>query len=169
MGAAIGTDDKKSVNVELNIVPFIDLMSCLTAFLLVTAVWVNIAQLSIAPSGKSFDGLPCDDDPTCDKIKLSVLVEPDQIWIGVSRVDEFEVFPKTGGAYDWAKVEAALKAHKESSLFVGETKIEIAAHSSKGAPVEYQHLIAAMDIAVKTGFVDVGVTDAAGLSARPRS
>ena len=46
MGAAIGTGDKKSVNVELNIVPFIDLMSCLTAFLLVTAVWVNIAQIN---------------------------------------------------------------------------------------------------------------------------
>ena len=49
MGAALGTGDKKSVNVDLNIVPFIDLMSCLTAFLLVTAVWVNIAQINIAP------------------------------------------------------------------------------------------------------------------------
>ena len=47
MGAAVGTGDgKKSVNVDLNIVPFIDLMSCLTAFLLVTAVWVNIAQIN---------------------------------------------------------------------------------------------------------------------------
>jgi biopolymer transport protein ExbD len=45
MGQALGTGDKKSVNLDLNIVPFIDLMSCLTAFLLVTAVWVNIAQL----------------------------------------------------------------------------------------------------------------------------
>jgi biopolymer transport protein ExbD len=50
MGAAVGTGDgKKSVNVELNIVPFIDLMSCLTAFRLVTAVWVNIAQINIQP------------------------------------------------------------------------------------------------------------------------
>jgi hypothetical protein len=33
MGAAIDTGggDKKSVNVDLNIVPYIDLMSCLTA------------------------------------------------------------------------------------------------------------------------------------------
>jgi len=36
MGAAIDTGgNKKSFDVELNIVPFIDLMSCLTAFLLV--------------------------------------------------------------------------------------------------------------------------------------
>ena len=53
MGASVGTEGKGSVNVELNIVPFIDLLSCLTAFLLVTAVWVNIAQISIQPKGKS--------------------------------------------------------------------------------------------------------------------
>ena len=33
MGASIGAGTKGSVDVELNIVPFIDLMSCLTAFL----------------------------------------------------------------------------------------------------------------------------------------
>ena len=56
MGASVGTGEGgKSVNVELNIVPFIDLMSCLTAFLLVTAVWVNIAQINIQPKGKTRD------------------------------------------------------------------------------------------------------------------
>ena len=55
MAASLGTGDKKSVNIELNIVPFIDLMSCLTSFLLVTAVWVNIAQINIQPKGKSRD------------------------------------------------------------------------------------------------------------------
>ena len=52
MGASVGTDSgKKSVDVELNVVPFIDLMSCLPAFLLVTAVWTNLAQISIKPKG----------------------------------------------------------------------------------------------------------------------
>ena len=61
MAASIGTGDKKSVNVELNIVPFIDLMSCLTAFLLVTAVWVNIAQINIQPKGMALRSLPARD------------------------------------------------------------------------------------------------------------
>lgn len=71
MGAAIGTEDgSKSRNIELNIIPFIDLMSCLTAFLLVTAVWVNISQLDVKTSGKARDQLvPENDDP-----KLSVLI-----------------------------------------------------------------------------------------------
>jgi biopolymer transport protein ExbD len=60
MGAAVGADDgKKSVNVDVNIVPFIDLMSCLIAFLLVAAVWVNIAQLQNHPQGKARDVPPC--------------------------------------------------------------------------------------------------------------
>ena len=53
MGAAVGTDDKKSVNVDVNIVPFIDLLSCLTAFLLVTAAWTKIAALPIAPEARA--------------------------------------------------------------------------------------------------------------------
>ena len=51
MGASVGAGDGDSVNVELNVVPFIDLMSCLTAFLLVTAVWSQYAQINIKPKG----------------------------------------------------------------------------------------------------------------------
>src|SRR5476649_1311775 len=98
MGASVGTGDKKSVNVELNIVPFIDLMSCLTAFLLVTAVWVNIANLHPKVEGKAREGIKDTEEP-----KLSVLIEADDIWIGVSRVDEFQRIPNIGGTYDWTK------------------------------------------------------------------
>jgi len=168
MGAAIETGDtKKSLNVELNIVPFIDLMSCLTAFLLVTAVWVNISQLSIEPAGKSRDTPDCFGDE-CDNPKLSVLVEQDSIWIGVSRVNDFEQIPRTATGHDWDRVAERLAAQKKSPFFADKTNIEIAAQSTRAEPVAYQHLIAAMDVAVQAGFVDVGLTDPDGLSARPR-
>ena len=161
-------DDKKSRNVDLNIIPFIDLMSCLTAFLLVTAVWVQMGQLDIQPKGKALAGDDCEQTPEgCDKVKLSVLVEPDQIWIGLSRVNEFEKIPKVGATHDWQRFEERLKAHKASAFFLDEKDIEIAAASQPGAPVSYQQLIAAMDVAVKVGFEDVGLTDPNGLSARP--
>ena len=161
-------DDKKARNIDLNIIPFIDLMSCLTAFLLVTAVWVHMGQLPIEPRGKAIGGEPCESTPEgCDKPKLSVLVEPDQIWIGVSRVNEFEKIPKAGAAHDWQKFEERLKVHKASSFFLDEKQIEIAASSTPGAPVTYQSLVAAMDVAVKVGFQDVGLTEPNGLSARP--
>jgi len=167
MGAAIGTGDKGSVNVELNIVPFIDLMSCLTAFLLVTAVWVNISQLDVQPAGKAREAPPCDDGD-CDRPKLSVLVDSDQVWIGVSRVNEFQSVPKmASGAYDWSKVSDLLKVQKKSAFFDRYTDIEVAANSTRSTPVPYSDLVSAMDVAVAAGFIDVGLTDPDSLSARP--
>ena len=42
---------KKSLDSELNLVPFIDLLSCLISFLLITAVWTQISSLKVAQSG----------------------------------------------------------------------------------------------------------------------
>jgi biopolymer transport protein ExbD len=167
MGASLGAGEKGSVNVELNIVPFIDLMSCLTAFLLVTAVWVNIAQINIQPKGKTRDTQNViTDDET---VTLSVLVQKSHIWIGLSRVNEFEDIPlKADNSQDWEKFETTLKQHKASAFFVDRTTLEIAAESTTQDPVEYQDIIHAMDIAVKVGFIDVGLTDPAGLAARPQ-
>ena len=167
MGAAVGTGGGKGdVNVELNIVPFIDLMSCLTAFLLVTAVWVNIAQINIQPKGKSRDTQTIQDPE--EHVTLSVLVQSDRIWVGLSRVNEFQEIPKKGDEHDWDKFETTLKEHKSSAFFADRTDIEIAGESTSQSQVEYKNVIRAMDLAVKTGFIDVGLTDPAGLAARPQ-
>ncbi|MBA3465034.1 MAG: biopolymer transporter ExbD [Deltaproteobacteria bacterium] len=166
MGAAVGTDEKGSVNVELNIIPFIDLMSCLTAFLLVTAVWVNIAQINIQPKGKTRDTSNVQKDD--ETVTLSVLVQADRIWVGLSRVNEFQEIPKKGdGEQDWEKFETTLKEHKASAFFADRTDLEIAAESTTASPVKYQDVIRAMDLALKVGFLDVGLSDPAGLAARP--
>jgi biopolymer transport protein ExbD len=165
MAASLGTGDKKSVNVELNIVPFIDLMSCLTAFLLVAAVWVNIAQINIQPKGKSRDQAQVQQDD--ERVILSVLIQADQIWVGLSRVGDFFPIPKKGDQQDWEKFEATLKEQKSSSFFSDRTDLEIAAESTTAAPVKYQDIIHAMDIAVRAGFQDVGLSDPQGLAARP--
>jgi len=166
MGAAVGTDEKGSVNVELNIIPFIDLMSCLTAFLLVTAVWVNIAQINIQPKGKTRDQTNNIVDE--ENVTLSVLVQADKIWVGLSRVNEFQDIPKlASGDQDWEKFETTLKQHKTSAFFADKTSLEIAAESTPAAPVHYQDIIRAMDVSIKVGFVDVGLSDPQGLAARP--
>src|SRR5215467_2908051 len=166
MAASIGTGDKKSVNVELNIVPFIDLMSCLTAFLLVAAVWVNIAQLNIQPKGKSRDTSQQQIDE--ERPILSILVQSDKIWVSVSRVDDYKPIPKKGDEQDWETYEATLKEKKLGSYFNDRTDLEIAGESTNQGPVKYQDIIHAMDIAVKVGFIDVGLTDPNGLAAKPQ-
>src|SRR5262245_17369919 len=159
MGASVGTEGKGSVNVELNIVPFIDLMSCLTAFLLVTAVWVNIAQINIQPKGKTRDQQQVQKDD--ETVVLSVLVQSDRIWIGLSRVNELQDIAKKGEQHDWTRFEESLKEHKASAFFSDRTDLEVAAESTTAAPVSYQDVIQAMDLAIKVGFKDVGLSDPA--------
>jgi biopolymer transport protein ExbD len=42
---------KKTLDAEVNLVPFIDLLSCCISFLLITAVWTQISALNVASSG----------------------------------------------------------------------------------------------------------------------
>jgi biopolymer transport protein ExbD len=168
MGQSVGSGSGKgrSVNIELNIIPFIDLMSCVTAFLMVSAMWINIAQLDVKPAGHASGEPDCLGDD-CEDARLSVLIDADEIWVGVSRGNDSQRIPRVSAGHDWAQLEDVLKHHKSTALFEHRTGIEIAADSTSAHPVPYQTLIAAMDIAVKAGFVDVGITEPQGLSVRP--
>jgi biopolymer transport protein ExbD len=170
MGANIDTGGKdgRSVNVDINIVPFIDLMSCLTAFLLVTAVWVNIAQVPTAPRGKNRDQQIKEEE----RPMLSVLVSDERIYIGATRVqgdDATNTIERGGNKTPdqvWTEFDTDLKKIK-SEYFSDRTDIEIAAESHDQHVVHYQDLVSAMDHAIKAGFTDVGLSDPAGLSWRP--
>ncbi len=169
MGAAIGAggDSKHDVNVELNIVPFIDLMSCLTAFLLVTAVWVSIESLNIKPKGKARDPQQIKNED--EQVKLSILITNTRIWVGQSRINEFMPIERTGDPEAvWATFNQTLTELKKSAFFVDRSDIEIAAESLDNAVVVYQDVIRAMEIAESIGFSDVGLTDKSGLSAPPQ-
>lgn len=167
MGAAVGTGDKKSVNVELNIVPYIDLMSCLTAFLLVVAVWANIAQITIQPKGKNRN------QPIQDIVDplpvISVLIQADTIYVGVSRlaIDPVQIKKDPGGNFDWLTFENALIGLKKEEAFAERGDIEIAAESTQTSPVKYDYVVHAMDLAVKAGFTGVGLSEPTSLSWRP--
>jgi len=164
MGAAVGTDSKGSVNVELNIVPFIDLMSCLTAFLLVTAVWTNLAQIKIKPKGQ---GQPSASDPDPQEwVKASVLITENDVFVGLSRVQEIVRIPKAGNDYNWQVVRENLDRDKKSSFLQPPNpfanQIEIGAEDK----VEYQAILTAMDTALAVGFKDVGLSAPNELSAK---
>ena len=58
MGVSIeqgGSKGRKSVDADLNLIPFIDLLSVCILFLLMTAVWVHISKMSAfsQPSGEA--------------------------------------------------------------------------------------------------------------------
>src|ERR1700756_2741894 len=59
---------------DLNLVPFIDLMSVLITFLLITAVWTQVSMIQIGSSlyGKKADTQPNPEPPPLAEIVLKV-------------------------------------------------------------------------------------------------
>jgi hypothetical protein len=99
-----------------------------------------------------------------ESVQLSILVQPDRIWVGLSRVNEFQDIPALANKQpDLEKLRKTLKAHKASAFFADRNDIEIA-----GEQVTYLEVVRAIDIARDVGFIDFRMTPATGLAARPQ-
>src|SRR5947209_6753707 len=55
---------KKALDAEINLVPFIDLLSCCIAFLLITAVWSQVATLDVQTGGGEPGEIAAAEPPT---------------------------------------------------------------------------------------------------------
>ena len=51
-----GKGGKKPLDAAINLVPFIDLLSCCISFLLITAVWTQLARMDVQQKGQSSAG-----------------------------------------------------------------------------------------------------------------
>jgi biopolymer transport protein ExbD len=83
-----GKGGRKSVDSNINMVPMIDLLISVIAFLLMTAVWVQTGQLSAAqPRGApSPDSAP---PPVEDQLKI--MVNPSGLRVGTSATDMVDI------------------------------------------------------------------------------
>jgi biopolymer transport protein ExbD len=163
MGASVGSDDSGSVNVELNVVPFIDLMSCLTAFLLVTAVWSQYAQIKIKPKG--LGRVAVEEQIEAEEPIVSLLLTNGEIWLGIAPEGERRQISNLDGRYDWASLEESLNEYRQIPALASSKRrneIEIAAEDD----VIYQDVISAMDYSVNSEFVSIGYLDPSSLSVR---
>ena len=157
MGISIGGHDKRSRNLDLNLVPMIDLMSCMTAFLLVTAVWQDMGTLDAEPHTKGAGQIK----PTAENDVYSVLIRPDRILLADRRTHEVQGFATP------ADFRAGLAALYAQSPAPAAAEIEIAGDSTDDAPVAYQALVDAMSIARATGIAHIDVVDPRALTTVP--
>jgi biopolymer transport protein TolR len=110
---AAGHGGKKALDAELNLVPFIDLLSCCISFLLITAVWTQIAGLQVASSGGPPEA-PQKQENTVDvKLLLS------EKGYSLSMAGALVEIPKIGGKdgtpiYDRKSLDEKLKTLKTS-------------------------------------------------------
>ncbi len=70
---------------------------------------------------------------------------------------------RTLAAYDWERLETALREFKTPGAY-GLPRVEVVAASTVDHPIAFRHLVAAMDTAVTVGYPNVGVTDPSRLS-----
>jgi hypothetical protein len=89
-------------------------------------------------------------------VKISVLVQADKTWIGLSRINEFIE------CRDLAKLESELVKQKKSAFFAERSDIDIA-----GELVPYGAVVQAIEAANRAGFTDWVVSSPSLLAARP--
>src|SRR3954471_19256327 len=140
-----GRGGRKTPNADLNLVPYIDLLTCMIAFLLITAVWTQLASMSVKEKGAGHDREALSDPPP----KLIVLLRAD----GLSLVsgDETHAFPDEGAAngHDFARLGEALT--KVKNVHPDRTDIEVSPEDA----VHYETIVEAMDLARTAGFPDI--------------
>jgi biopolymer transport protein TolR len=164
MGVSVegGKGRGKSMNVELNLVPFIDFLSCLIAFLMIAAVWTQIASLdveqNIAPPDPNQE--PPDEPPTPP---LTVHIRGDGMWIA-RKVETGINIPKIGETYDYTKLDELMK--KDHETFPAEEMVII--NTDDG--VAYEEMVKVLDMSRGIGYPKTllaGGPPSAGPSVQP--
>src|SRR2546426_4267503 len=99
-----GKGGRKPLDASLNLVPFIDLLSCCIAFLLITAVWTQLSRIDVNAKGQGQAGEQTVDTPP--EIKLIVLI--DDTGYRVAAGGDYQPIPKKNGTYDTAELTKKL-------------------------------------------------------------
>lgn len=94
---------KKSLDAVINLVPFIDLLSSLIAFLLMTAVWTQIATIQVGQQGNN---QPNQQEKPEDKPKMTITVTEKGFMLQVG-ADQAAV-EKAGNDYNFEELNKKL-------------------------------------------------------------
>lgn len=136
----------RNSNVDLNLVPFIDLMSVLITFLLISAVWTQVSMIQLGASFAS----PRNEDETETKpppledfvLRLDIKSTGYVLLVG----NETRKIPMVNGLYDKEALLADLSRVKQMKPEKQGVKMAIEDQ------IAYDHVVNAMDISLQAGF-----------------
>ncbi|KYG61352.1 tolR protein [Bdellovibrio bacteriovorus] len=146
-----GDSSGRKKNIELNLVPFIDLMSVLITFLLITAVWTQVSMIQIGSSlyGKKSDTQPNPTPPPNADVVLKVDVKEGGYVLTVGR--QVISLPMVNEQFDDAGLVAQLQRVKQ----LYPEKVDAVVSVADAIP--YEQLIKAMDNCLSAGFSAISV------------
>ena len=146
-----GGGNGRKVSFEPNLVPFIDLMSVLITFLLITAVWSQVSMIQIGSSlyGKKN---PNEATPKIEQdmdLVLKLEVKPTGYHLTVGKVET--TIPLANGDFDNMTLMLNLQKVKDDHPEKKDAVIMMADE------LPYENLIKSMDIFLKAGFPAISV------------
>ena len=141
-GASIpGAGGKRNLDVDINLVPFIDMMSCLLSFLMLTVVWNKLAKIDIdSPLPKASTAPAEPKDPPKD---IALFVDHDGFALMVANDDPLKPF--TPRPIIMRRVEGKLPFDRLAEVLLDLQKKlpekEVEGRDEKGKPTKkfYKH------------------------------
>jgi biopolymer transport protein TolR len=146
-----GGRGKRNSNFEVNLIPFIDLMSVLITFLLITAVWTQVSMIKLGSSLSSKQNVDEVDKPTPNAevpLRVDVKDAGHRLIIGSKTI---EVPKKANGEYDREQLVARLMEIKQVYPEKVDAVVTVEEH------LKYDFLIQGMDALLEAGFPAISV------------
>jgi len=150
-----GHGGKKSVDSEIPLIPFIDLLLCCIMFLLVTAVWNKLARINANQQQPGREA-PMDAPPPEERIRLFLQVKSSGYVLAATDGTNIEI-PKNGDQFDMEALREKLQDRRRQEP----NRRDLIVAPEDG--VLYQDVVAAMDIVVGEGYEDMSLSDGAHL------
>jgi biopolymer transport protein ExbD len=145
-----GGSGKKSVDFQLNMVPFIDLLSVLISFLLMTSVWTQVAKIDVKQSPNQISDEPQQEKPDEQKLNLTVLIKSTGYSV-MAKSAVVKDIEKKGDAYDSTVLSEVLKQQRD----LNPSNEELIVTCEDKIP--YQEMITVMDIALEYKLTGISV------------
>jgi biopolymer transport protein ExbD len=146
-----GKGGRKPLDASINLVPFIDLLSCCISFLLITAVWTQLARMDVAQKGQSSSGAT-DEKPPENVVQLTLFIDKDGYTFAKSTGENTPI-PKKGEEYDYTKLADTLKDAK--TAYPDKNDIMVKSDDD----VIYNNVIKTIDVVLSSKFPDVSLSD----------
>ena len=152
-----GDSGKKSVNQEIPLIPFIDLLLCCVMFLLATAVWNQLAAMNAnqqVPGQASTEDAPPEDE----KVKLILQVRNSGYVLGSSAGESIDIKKRAvADQKEFDVEELSTKLGHWTQAWDDRDDMIVAPDDG----VRYEDVIRAMYVASAAGFINLSMADGA--------
>lgn len=143
-----GRGGRRRVDSVVNMVPFIDLLVCCIAFLIITAVWTQLERLDLRATG----GPPLPGEEALPATPQLLLRMGEAGMTIVDEVGAAVVVPKAGERQDVARLARELGTLRRT--MPDRTRLVVAPDDGQ----RYDDIVAVMDAAVGARFDDLSVS-----------